>query len=133
VPMSKPRAFLFDVDAWLGSLTVELMSGDAVKAYVYLLCRAWHEEPIATLPNDDVKLARMARLSPDEWERLKPEIMPRFSINGNGRLHNVKLKKTVAFCKARSAAGSSGWTAERRKKQASAAKQLAKHRTEQRT
>jgi uncharacterized protein YdaU (DUF1376 family) len=131
--MSKPRAFLFDVDAWLGSLTVELMSGEAVKAYVYLLCRAWHEEPIATLPNDDLKLARMARISQDEWQRLKPEIMPQFHLNGNGRLHNLKLKKTVVFARVKSTAGSSGWTDERRRKQAKAAKQLTKQRMKQKT
>lgn len=131
--MSKPRAFLFDVDAWLGSFTVERMSGDAVKAYLYLLCRAWHEAPIATLPNDDALLAKMARLSPDEWARIKPEVIAQFQLNGNGRLHNVKLKKTVAFCRTKSTAGASGWTAERRKKQAATARRITKQRTKQNT
>lgn len=128
--MSKPRAFLFDVDAWLGSFTIEKMSGEAVKAYVYLLCRAWHEAPIATLPNDDAQLAKMARLSLTEWEAVKSEVLTQFKLNGTGRIFNEKLKKTVAFCKSKRTAGASGWTEERRQKQAKVAKRLAKHRTE---
>lgn len=131
--MSKPRAFLFDVDAWLGSFTIEKMSGDAVKAYIYLLCRAWHEAPIATLPNDDAQLAKMARLSLPEWETVRDEVLTQFKSNGNGRIFNEKLKKTVAFCKGKSTAGATGWTEERRQKQAAAAKRLTKQRTKQKT
>lgn len=131
--MNKPRAFLFDVDDWLGSFTVEDMSGDQVKAYLYLLCRAWHEKPIATLPNDDLRLARMARVSPEQWEQLKPEILAQFKSDGNGRIYNERLKKEAAYCKGRSSAGATGWTDERRKKQASRAKQITKQRTKQST
>lgn len=116
--MTKPRAFLFDVDDWLGSFTVEEMSGDAVKAYMYLLCRSWHETPIATLPNDEARLAKMAKLSLDKWDLVKHEILPNFQSDGNGRIFNARLKKEADYCAAKSFAGKSGWTAKRRKKQA---------------
>ncbi|MEK6280286.1 MAG: DUF1376 domain-containing protein [Acidobacteriota bacterium] len=120
--MNKPRAFLFDVDNWLGSLTVEEMSGDAVKAYMYLLCRSWHETPTATLPNDDRRLARMAKLTSDDWVRVRDEILPQFQSDGNGRIFNARLKKEADFIAAKSFAGKSGWTTKRRKKQANVGK-----------
>lgn len=121
--MSKPRAFLFDVADWLSSITVEEMSGDAVKAYVYLLCRSWHETPIATLPNDQVRLARMAKLSLPEWDGIKDEVLPQFQHDeANDRLFNARLRKEAEYCAAKSFAGKSGWTTKRRKKQASVGK-----------
>jgi len=131
--MKKPRAFLFDVDDWLGSFTVEEMTGDQVKAYVYLLCRAWHEKPIATLPNDDARLARMARVTPQQWAQIKPEILLQFRSDGNGRLYNERLKKEASYCRARSAAGASGWSEERREQQAARARQITKQETKQPT
>lgn len=120
--MTKPRAFLFDVDNWLGSMTVEDMSGDAVKAYMYLLCRSWHETPMATLPNDDARLARMAKLSPEQWEAVRDAVLSNFQSDGDGRIFNVRLKKEADFCAAKSFAGKSGWTTKRRKKQAGVGK-----------
>ena len=127
--MSKPRAFLFDVDDWLGSFTIEEMSGDQVKAYIYLLCRAWHETPMATLPNDDARLAKMARVPPAKWEEIKPQILAQFKSNGNGRIYNERLQKDAAYCAAKSFAGASGWTTGRRKKQAHLAKSLKRPRS----
>lgn len=120
--MTKPRAFLFDVDDWLGSFTVEEMSGDAVKAYVYLLCRSWHETPIATLPNDDRRLAKMAKLTTEQWEQVRDEVLGNFKVDANDRLFNARLKKEADYCAAKSFAGKSGWTTKRRKKQAAVGK-----------
>lgn len=131
--VKKPPAFLFNVDNWLGSTSVEEMSGDQVKAYIYLLCRAWHQNPIATLPNDDARLARMARVSRDEWERIKPEILDQFKSNSNGRIYNERLQREAAYYKGRVTAGASGWTKERREKQATIARRTAKQRTKRKT
>lgn len=116
--MTKPRAFLFDVDDWLGSFTVEEMSGEAVKAYMYLLCRSWHETPTATLPNDDARLARMAKLNLEQWDIVRDEVLPNFQVGADGRIFNARLKKEADYCAAKSFAGKSGWTTKRRKKQA---------------
>jgi uncharacterized protein YdaU (DUF1376 family) len=68
------------------------MSGDAVKAYVYLLCEAWLQEPRATLPNDDAELASIARLSIEEWMNIKTSVIRSFKIGECeehlGRLYN---------------------------------------------
>lgn len=122
--MAKPRAFLFDVDNWLASFSVEQMTGEQVKAYLYLLCRAWHEEPAASLPNDNETLARMARVPLQEWNKIKAPILSQFDSDGNGRLYNLRLQKESEYCEKKSKAGASGWTSTRRKKQASAAKKL---------
>jgi len=120
--MAKPRAFLFDVDAWLSSYTVERMSGEQVKAYLYLLCRSWAELPTATLPNDDGELALMARVPATRWDEIKGPILAQFQSDGNGRIFNVRLKKEAEFCAAKSFAGKSGWTTKRKKKQADVGK-----------
>lgn len=122
----KPRAFLFDINDWLGSFSVEKMSGDEVKAYIYLLCRSWHETPIATLPNDEAELAAMARLSPEKWQGVREAVLARFCVNGNGRLHNTRLQKEATYATARAKAGAQGWDNKRRSEQRRRAKKLPK-------
>jgi uncharacterized protein YdaU (DUF1376 family) len=103
-------------------MTVEEMSGEAVKAYVYLLCRSWHETPIATLPNDDYRLARMAKTTSEQWDEVRDQVLQNFQTDGNGRIFNARLKKEAEYCEAKSFAGKSGWTTKRRKKQAAIGK-----------
>jgi uncharacterized protein YdaU (DUF1376 family) len=70
------------------------MSGEAVKAYMYLLCEAWLQTPRATLPNSDPDLASMARNSIADWDRIKIEVMARFKLGECeehlGRFYNEK-------------------------------------------
>lgn len=67
------------------------MTGDEVKAYLYLLCESWLECPRATLPNEDEDLAKMAQLSQEKWIKMKDKIMANFVLNNEGRLVNDKL------------------------------------------
>jgi uncharacterized protein YdaU (DUF1376 family) len=55
------------------------MKGEEVKAYVYLLCEAWLQEPRATLPQDDNELAEMARVSIEKWQEIRPKVMANFA------------------------------------------------------
>jgi len=91
----KAPAFSFYVRDWLGSGKVELASGKVIKAYMYLLCRAWLEEPRATLPMDDKVLAVYARVSPQEWEQIKPEVLSFFELGKcckhKGRYYSERL------------------------------------------
>lgn len=66
------------------------MTGDEVKAYMYLLCESWLETPRATLPDDDEELSKMAQLSPDKWQKVKPKVMANFALK-DGRWINEKL------------------------------------------
>lgn len=93
----KSPAFQFYVRDWLCSHSVQRMTGDQVKAYLYLLCSAWLEDEKATLPNDNTELAMMARLDLDTWNKLKLPILERFRSNGNGRLVNERLMEYAVF------------------------------------
>jgi uncharacterized protein YdaU (DUF1376 family) len=84
----KDPAFLFYVRDWLCSSTVSRMTGDQVKAYVYLLCAAWLEDDQATLPADDESLSALARVDLQTWQRIKEPILAKFSDAGNGRIFN---------------------------------------------
>ena len=71
------------------------MSGDAVKSYVYLLCRSWLEIPRATLPMDDNSLSSMAEVPHSKWEIIKKEVMQHFKEGTceehKGRFYNEFL------------------------------------------
>lgn len=67
------------------------MSGDAVKAYMYLLCESWLEEPRASLPNDDNELSFLAKLSLESWMVIKESVLSNFILI-DGRWYNKKLK-----------------------------------------
>lgn len=86
----KAPAFQFYVRDWILSRSVQKMSGEEVKAYVYLLCEAWLEVPRATLPNDDEELSRMAQISLEKWLKIKGKVMANFELKGD-RLVNIKL------------------------------------------
>lgn len=49
-------------------------------AYLLLLVAMWRSN--GTLPNDDRQLAKFARLGSNQWQRIKPAIMPFMRING---------------------------------------------------
>jgi uncharacterized protein YdaU (DUF1376 family) len=113
--MKKPECFLFNVKDWLSSLSVEAMSGEQVKAFVYLLCRAWDNDPIATLPDDDEILARLARISREKWDEIKGPIRLQFKPYADGLLHNSRLSKEAQHWNQRQLAGAS-WSESRRKR-----------------
>lgn len=69
------------------------MSTTAVGAYILLLCKAWHQSPPASLPNDDRVLARYARMTPDDWQAVKPEVMAAFTTGNDSRLHQKRLRR----------------------------------------
>lgn len=63
------------------SRTVATMSGDSVKAFLYLLCEAWLQEPRATLPKSDAELASMARLPLEKWREIKNDAIRAFKFD----------------------------------------------------
>jgi uncharacterized protein YdaU (DUF1376 family) len=75
------------VKEWLLSRKILAMPGPCVKAYLYLLCESWRQEPRATLPNDDAELCDMARCGQAEWVLIKPVIMERFILCENNRIY----------------------------------------------
>ena len=102
----KSPGFTFYPKDWISSSTVTEMTGDQVKSYIYLISAAWLQDERATLPADDFKLAKLARVSLEEWQVMKPLIMTKFQKNDRGRLVNDRLWEEHAKQLKRSAAAS---------------------------
>lgn len=70
------------------------MTGDQVKAYMFLLCESWLEIPRATLPNDLKQLSVMAQMSADEFMNNWDKIMnTNFILGSDNRFYNPRLKR----------------------------------------
>lgn len=93
IRMKKPPYFPFYPKDFAADDAVEAMSTLAVGSYILLLCKAWHQSPPASLPNDDRVLARYARLSPDDWQVVKPEVLAAFTVGNDDRLHQKRLRR----------------------------------------
>ena len=147
--MAKSPAFQFYVRDWICSRKVACMTGDQVKAYLYLLCEAWLQEPRATLPNDDRELAEMARVDSELWEQMKESILRCFKVGackehfgrlyserqlevsrkydanqrlGNKNANKTRTKREVNAKKRISSSSSSSSSAKEKKEKESAAK-----------
>jgi uncharacterized protein YdaU (DUF1376 family) len=96
---------------------VEAMTTCEVGAYVLLLCKAWHENPPATIPSDDRILSRWTRLNPAEWAECKRAVLSCFRDCGDGRLVNPRMRKEYdrLRCKSKKAAAAAAerWQCER--------------------
>lgn len=61
-------------------------------AYMILLCVAWNQNPGASLPNDENVLARWARLTKEEWEEVREEILACFTLLDDNRYYQKRLR-----------------------------------------
>ena len=85
-------------DAYLGDTThlTTIEHG----TYLLLLMAAWRSKD-CKLPDDDKLLARYAKLSPAQWKKLRPFIIPFFTIE-NGFLFQGRLRDELTFVKQKS-------------------------------
>lgn len=92
--MSQDRApaFQFYPRDFASDGRVEAMSAEEVGAYVLLLCKAWFEDPIGSLPNDDVTLSRWARIPRAKWSKIREKVLAPFSIASDGRYHQKRMQ-----------------------------------------
>lgn len=111
----KSPAFSFYVRDWLGSATVAQMSGNAVKAYIYLLAASWLQEPRASLPSKPLALATLARCSKEEWDAISGEVLAAFRPGEetgdpafSGRIFSERLLDESSKQLAKQRAGSLG-------------------------
>lgn len=88
------------------------LSSEQVGAYLLLLMAMWNAD--GKLPNDEAKLARVARLSLKKWRSVAPDLMPFFEQDkdhiSHGRL-TKELQKSERQSQSRSAAGARGFAA----------------------
>lgn len=72
---------------------VEAMTTEQVGAYTLLLCKAWLETPPCSIPNDDLVLAKWARVKPAAWKKLRPGVMACWTLDEQtGRYFQKRLK-----------------------------------------
>jgi len=79
----RPPYFPFYPRDFASDGKVEAMSTAAVGAYILLLCKAWHESPPCSIPDNDSTLARWARLSADEWSSVKQAVLSAWTLCGD--------------------------------------------------
>lgn len=107
-----PPAFQFYPNDFASDGIVESMTTEAVGAYILLLCKAWYEKPVGSIPNDDRILARWSRLDADRWSECKNSVLSAFSLGTDSRWHQKRLRAEFdAQCrrsKERSEAGKEG-------------------------
>lgn len=85
-------------------------------AYFLLLMTMWRAG--GSLPNDDKKLSRFARMSAQQWERVKPSLMEFFTIKDD-EITQGRLTDELAFVKRRSKRQSENARANARKNKTS--------------
>lgn len=110
--MAKLPYFQFYVADFANDGRVAAMTAREVGAYILLLCKAWHEEPIGSIPDNDVVLARWARMSAKTWEACKAQVLACFELRDDGRWHQKRMQaeaeKAHATSAARAEAGKKG-------------------------
>lgn len=75
-----------------------IATGDEFKAAVWLWCKAWHQVPASSLPNDDRMLALLAGYGRDlkEWRKVRETALRGFVLCDDGRLyHPVIAEKAL--------------------------------------
>lgn len=80
-----------DVVDWLLDPGVAAMPATARAGYLDLLCHQWYHD---ALPPDDAALQKLARLSPEEWEAHKTEILSHFKTDPDGNLRQRRCDQT---------------------------------------
>jgi uncharacterized protein YdaU (DUF1376 family) len=91
--MDTPPYFAFYPADFANDINVEAMSTLQVGAYLLLLCKAWQADPPASLPSDDVVLARLSRVELAVWLEIKAGVLALFRPGTDGRLHNKRLRQ----------------------------------------
>ena len=85
-------------------------------AYMLLIMHYWMH---SSLPSDDQKLARIARLSPEQWSEIRPAIAEFFEPNWRHKRVEAELATTREKYQKRAEAGRRGGIASSRKRQGS--------------
>lgn len=78
------------VERLLISETWLIATGDEAKAAMTLWCRAWHQVPAASLPNDDRLLAALSGAGP-KWKRVRDVALRGYVLCSDGRLYHSLL------------------------------------------
>lgn len=111
--MAEYPALLLWTDAYLADTTD--LTTEEHGAYLLLLMAAWRS-PDCSLPDDDERLARMARLGPKGWRAVRP-VMLKFWTVADGKWTQKRLLKERLQTESRRARGSKAGLASALKRQ----------------
>ncbi len=88
VDISKLDGFMLDTRKLLSSELVAISTPEEFKAAVLLWCRAWQQQPAASLPNDPRVLSSFAAVSAQRWSKIKDMALRGFVLCSDGRLYH---------------------------------------------
>jgi uncharacterized protein YdaU (DUF1376 family) len=110
----KPKLSRFDFDVFDFMMGTSYMSATEIGQYMLLLCHEWADDKDCTLPDDDEKLARIARVEPQQCYSIttalpglvSPLVLEKFTKTEGGRLVNERLQKEWRAAKERQSVAS---------------------------
>lgn len=91
----RPPGFFLWVRDFLTDGIVETMTTEEIGAYFLLLCKAWFQNPPASVPDDDYTLAMWTKTS-SRWPELKPRVMQPWTLAKDGRWHQKRMRLEFA-------------------------------------
>ena len=101
MPAERLPYFPFFARDFLASSKVMAMSAEEVGCYTLLLCTAWGQEPVGTLPADDAVLARWCRVSIETWATIRGRVLAPFTLGEDGRWHQPRMEAEAVTARAK--------------------------------
>lgn len=97
VDLREYSGMMLDVVALRDSKFTATVKPEEFRAGVLLWCAAWHQQPAATLPDDDIELAKLAGYgyAVREWKRVKAGALYGWAKASDGRLHHRTAAKVA--------------------------------------
>lgn len=90
------RFMPLDVSRLWDSELATTASGDAFRAAVLLWCKAWHQVPAGSLPDDERALMKFAACNAETWSKIRDDAMHGFVLCDDGRYyHPVVCEKAI--------------------------------------
>lgn len=77
-----PPSFPFYVDDFIADSAVDAMTNEELGIYVRLLCKAWKESPVGTIPANDAILTNWAKATPRAWGKCRDGVLRAFVLDG---------------------------------------------------
>lgn len=118
--------FPFHVGDFLADEHVIAMTAEEVGAHMLLMCFAWRRIKPGYLPHDASKLQKLAKLTPEAWDRCKKAVLDAWKVTEDGsEIYQSRLVRTAEKQRQRlekSRAGAAArWSKDASKKRASSA------------
>ncbi len=76
---------------FIGDANVDSMTSEQLGCYVRLLCKAWHQEPVGSIPDENSTLAAWCRVSKSKFIKLAPAVLKPFKKGEDGRYHQKRM------------------------------------------